>query len=94
MCGLCGGGGEGAVEEQDDFAADGGALLKRCEHFGDGAAEELFVELGELAREYDAVRGAEGGADVFEGFEDAVRGFVEDVRGWGFVCGRGGDLAA
>jgi len=94
LCGLRVGSGEGAVEEKDDLAADGGALLKRGEDFGDGAAKELFVELGELACEDDAVRGAERGGDVFEGFEDAVRGFVEDVRGGRVVCGRGGDFVA
>ena len=56
---------------------------------GNRAAEELFVELGELACENDAVRGAEGRGYVLKGFQDAVRGLVEDVRGRGFVCGRG-----
>ena len=52
------------------------------------------MELGELAGENDAVRRAERGGDVLEGFEDAVRGFVEDVRGSRFVRGRRGDLSA
>ncbi len=51
------------------------------EEFGGGAAEELFVELGELAGEDDALVRAEEVDDVGEGVEDAVRGFVEDVGG-------------
>ncbi len=75
--GGCGGG--GAVDEEDHFAADGGAGAEVGEEFGGGAAEELFVELGELAGEGDALVGAEEVDDVGEGVDDAVRGFVEDV---------------
>ena len=71
--------GRGAVEQEDHFAADGGAGVEGGEEFGGGAAEELFVELGEFAGEDDALGGAEDGGDVGEGVEDAVRGFVEDV---------------
>ena len=73
-CGL-----RGQVEHQDHFAADLGAGGEVGADFGCGAAEELFVELGELAGEDDGLRGRERGFDVGEGFEDAVRGFVENV---------------
>jgi hypothetical protein len=78
-CAGCGGGFDVAIEDEDDFAADGGPGLQRGQDFGGGAAEELFVELGELAGQGDAVVGAEDGDDIFERGEDTVRGFVEDV---------------
>ena len=56
-CAGGGQGGGGAVDEEDHFAADGGAGAEVGEEFGGGAAEELFVELGELAGEDDALVG-------------------------------------
>ena len=47
--------------------------------FTDRAAQKLFVELGQLARDDYVLRGAEDGCDVGERFQDAVRGFIEDM---------------
>src|ERR1700679_3730747 len=74
---LCCGGVEG--KEKDELSANGCARGELGAEFGDRAAEELLMELGELAGEDDGLLGAEGGFDVGEGVEDAVRGFVEDV---------------
>ena len=86
-CGLL-----GEVQHQDHLAADLRARGQGGPDFSGGAAEELFVELGELAGEDYGLGWREGGFDVGEGFEDAVWGFVEDVG-----CGaarKGFELAA
>ncbi len=69
----------GRGKKEDELSADGCACGQLGAQFADGAAEELFVELGELACEGDGLGWAEGGFDVGEGVEDAMGGFVEDV---------------
>ncbi len=76
-----GGGGCRRLDQEGDFAADAVAVGEGGLDFGDRAAEELFVELGELAGEDDAQSGAPDGGQVGEGFLDAVRSFVEDEGG-------------
>ena len=81
-CGLGGGGlGWGGGEQKDDLAADEGAGGEVVAEVADRAAQELFVQLGELAGDDEVLGRAEDGGDVGEGVQDAVRGFVEDVRG-------------
>ena len=77
----------GCLDEEDEFAADAIAGGEIAADFCDGAAEELFVELGEFAGGDDAQRWSEDGFEIGEGVSDAVRGFVEDdglrgSRGW------------
>ncbi len=50
-----------------------------CADFGDGAAQELLVQLSQLARDDDVLRWAEDRLDVGERGQDAVRGFVENL---------------
>ncbi len=54
----------GGGEEENHFAADGVAGRELRAHIGDGAAQELFVDLGEFAGEDDGTGGAEDGLDV------------------------------
>jgi len=77
--GVAGGRGGGGDEEQDELAAHGGAGGECGAYFGDWAAQELLVKLGQLARDDDVLREAEDGFDVGERGENAVRGFVEDL---------------
>ena len=51
-----------------------------CANFGDCAAQEFFVELGEFAGGDYAQRGPQDGFQIGKRVEDAVRGFVEDER--------------
>ena len=69
-----------SFDEEHEFAADavaGGELLA---NFGDGAAEEFFVELGEFAGDDYAQRGPEDGFEIGKRVDDAMGGFVEDER--------------
>ena len=77
--GVAGGRDGGGDEEQNDLAANGGAGGKRGADFGDSPAQELLVQLGQLARDDDVLRGAEDGFDVGERGQDAVGGFVKNV---------------
>jgi hypothetical protein len=65
-------------EQEDEFTADAVAGGEFGADFGDGAAQEFFVKLGELAGGNDAEGPAEDGFYVGERVGDAVRGFVED----------------
>ena len=50
--------------EQDDFAADAVAGGEIGAGLGDGGAQELLVDLGELAGDDDAQVGAPGGLEI------------------------------
>ncbi len=86
-CGLAAG---GSLHEERDFAANSVAGGHLTANMGDGATQELFVDLGELAGDDDAEAGAEDGFEVGERLEDAVRGFVEDQGAFG-LGGVGGE---
>ena len=51
----------------------------------DRPAQELLVQLGQLARDDDVLRGAEDGFDVGERGQNAVRGFVENLEPGGII---------
>ena len=78
-CGVADGRGGGGDEEEDDLAADGGASGERLADFGYGTAQELLVQLSQLARDDDVLRWAKDRLDVGERGQDAVRGFVENL---------------
>ena len=66
-------------EQQDDLAADAGALCKRPAHFRDSPAQELLVNLGEFARDHHMLPGTEDSFHIGKRSEDAVRSFVENL---------------
>jgi len=72
---ACVGGGFGA-DQEGDFAA-GGAFFQGSREFGEFAAAELFVELGDFAGEAGAAI-AEHFAGVGNALRDAVRRFVKN----------------
>ena len=69
-------GGIFGADEQRDFAF-GGAFFERGEKFGEFAATEFLVELGDFAGDTGSAV-AENFAGVGDTFGDAVRSFVKN----------------
>src|SRR4051812_50050287 len=78
-------------EEENKLSADAVAGCELSADFGDCAAQEFFVELGEFACGNDAESGSEDGFDIGESVGQAMRGFVEN-EGFSGVAGLRSDV--